>query len=211
MKYRKLKLSYLITLVVTFLAALPVNVLASCLPGQKDYTCCAILPFGGTSRYAKASGGCAFTTVDAWAQCSQWRNEQMMWDTKTCPTFSPPLPPPFFSWSYAGTIPGKHCVLMDEPSLGNDGSSHTWGDNYLCSIRDIGIRWSYAGPISGMRCTKTYEPASPHTWGDNFLCVPTSSSIQFSWSSAGSIPGKSCIQINEPADSHTWSDNYLCY
>lgn len=114
-------------------------------------------------------------------------------------------------WSYAGPLSGKDCVLINEPSTGNDGSTHTWGDNYLCSNQNLGIRWSYAGSISGMRCTQTHESASPHTWGDNYLCVPISSSINFSWSSAGPIPGKSCIRINEPADPHTWDDNYLCY
>lgn len=118
---------------------------------------------------------------------------------------------PKFWWSHAGQLSGKHCVLINEPSTGNDGTSHTWGDNYLCSNRDHGIRWSYAGPISGMRCTQIHELASPHTWGDNYLCVPSSSSLRFFWSSAGPISGKKCIKINEPADPHTWDDNYLCY
>lgn len=75
-----------------------------------------------------------------------------------------------FQWSYAGRIRGKHCVQINEPSLGNDGSSHTWGDNYLCSNKNYGIRWSFAGPIRGMRCVNLHESASPHTWGDNYLC-----------------------------------------
>ncbi len=211
MKYRKLKSSCLITLVVTFLATLPVNVLAARLPGQSDYVCCSDNPFGNNPMYFLASGGYAYTKLDAVAQCSQYRNEQMFWKTTSCPANRQQPSPPLFSWSYAGAIPGKYCVLMNEPSLGNDGSTHTWGDNYLCSIYDMGIRWSFAGPINGMRCMNTHEPASPHTWGDNYLCVPTSSTIRFFWSSAGSIPGKACIKINEPADPHTWDDNYLCY
>ena len=119
--------------------------------------------------------------------------------------------PLLFKWSYAGRIRGKHCVQINEPSLGNDGSSHTWGDNYLCSNKNYGIRWSFAGPIRGMRCVNLHESASPHTWGDNYLCIPSSSPIHFSWSSAGPIRGKRCVQINEPADPHTWNDNYLCY
>ncbi len=116
-----------------------------------------------------------------------------------------------FWWSYAGPLSGKHCVRINEPSAGNDGSTHTWGDNYLCSNRNYGIRWSYAGPIRGMRCTQLHESASPHTWGDNYLCVPSSSQLRFSWSSAEPISGKQCIKVNEPADPHTWNDNYLCY
>ena len=116
-----------------------------------------------------------------------------------------------FSWSYAGPIAGKHCVQINEPSTGNDGSTHTWGDNFLCSNQNHGIRWSYAGPIAGMRCTQLHESASPHRWGDNYLCVPSSSQLRFAWSSAGPISGKQCIKVNEPADPHKWDDNYLCY
>lgn len=116
-----------------------------------------------------------------------------------------------FSWSHAGPISGKHCVQINEPSEGDDGSTHTWADNYLCSSQDHGIQWSHAGPIDGMRCTKIHELASPHTWDDNYLCVPHSSQLHFSWSSAGPIPEKRCIKVNEPADPHTWDDNYLCY
>ena len=116
-----------------------------------------------------------------------------------------------FWWSYADPLPGKHCVLINEPSKGNDNTTHTWGDNYLCSNIDRGIRWSYARPISGMRCTQLHESSSPHTWGDNYLCVPPASPIHFSWSSAGPDTNKGCIKINEPADPHTWDDNYLCY
>lgn len=109
-------------------------------------------------------------------------------------------------WSYAGKIPGKHCVQMNESA-----DPHTWADNYLCSNNNLGIRWSSAGPISDMRCTQIAESADPHTWADNYLCVPHSSPIHFSWSSAGPIANKGCVKINEPADPHTWDDNYLCY
>jgi len=114
-------------------------------------------------------------------------------------------------WSFAGELPGKHCVSLFEPSVGNDDSTHTWGDNYLCSTENLGISFSYAGSISGMQCTRLHEDASPHTWGDNYLCVPNGSNLQFAWSSAGPIAGRTCIKINEPADPHTWDDNYLCY
>lgn len=116
-----------------------------------------------------------------------------------------------FLWSYAGPIMGMRCVNIDEASQGNDGSTHTWGDNWLCSEQDHGIRYNAAGAISGMRCTQMHESASPHTWGDNYVCIPPSSSLNLAWSSAGQIAGKECVQILEPADPHTWDDNFLCY
>lgn len=113
---------------------------------------------------------------------------------------------PLITWSYAGKINGKHCVQINEPS-----DPHTWGDNYLCTEKNLGIRWSFAGQISGMRCTQIHETSDPHTWGDNYLCVPTTSELHFAWSSAGAIAGQNCIKINEPADPHTWDDNFLCF
>ena len=38
--------------------------------------------------------------------------------------------PIFFSWSMAGSLPGKDCIQWTEP---DQPASHTWGDNYLCA------------------------------------------------------------------------------
>lgn len=110
-----------------------------------------------------------------------------------------------FKWSQAGTIPDMHCTLIDEPA-----DPHTWGDNYFCSSRDVGMQWSYAGPIDGMDCTQIIEEADPHTWMDNYLCLPRDSRIKFSWSE-GSIRGPGDVRWHEDAEppEHTWNDNYL--
>ena len=101
-----------------------------------------------------------------------------------------------------------YCTQIHEGS-----DPHTWGDNFLCSRQDFGIRWSSAVPIPGMRCTQILEPAEPmhHTWQDNYLCVPPSSRLDLSWSYAGPIPGRHCVQFREPSDPHTWHDNFLCW
>ncbi len=87
-----------------------------------------------------------------------------------------------FQWSQAGSIPGRVCTRIHE-----DADPHAWGDNYLCSDRDLGLKWSQAGPIGSMKCTRIHEDADPHAWGDNYLCVPNSSPINFRWSQAGPI------------------------
>jgi hypothetical protein len=113
---------------------------------------------------------------------------------------------PSFSWSQAGKIPGMACTRIHE-----DADPHAWGDNYLCSPGDIGMRWSQAGAISGMKCTRIHEDADPHAWGDNYLCIPQSSPTNFRWSQAGAISGMKCVRIHEDADPHAWRDNYLCW
>jgi serine protease len=116
----------------------------------------------------------------------------------------------YFRWSSNGSISGMTCIHMLE---GASPLEHTWRDNYLCTIPDIGLRWSSNGPSPHMRCTQIIEPAEPpgHTWRDNYLCLPDSSPITLKWSFSGPIHGLSCLQINEPRDPHTWDDNYLCY
>ena len=108
-------------------------------------------------------------------------------------------------FSYGGTIPGLTCVATGE-AADPDG----WSDNYLCSVRDLGLRWSSSGPIAGMTCTAITEPADPYTWTDNYLCAPASTPMGYQWSFAGPIAGKRCAQFLEPGDPHTWNDNYLC-
>ncbi len=188
---------------------------ASCGFNQKNYACCYIPPAFPGAPYSRIGGGCGYSRAGSVASCqaipgysSGVRTE---WRKSSCGHLNTGTSKPKFSWSYAGKIPGKNCVSLYEASTGNDGSTHTWGDNYLCSTRNYGIRFHMAGPINGMRCTLLHEGASPHTWGDNYLCVPNSSNLQFSWSSAGPISGRRCIKINEPSDPHTWDDNYLCY
>ena len=119
-----------------------------------------------------------------------------------------PYWPKHFRWSYAGALPGYHCLLVNEP-----GDPHYWENNYLCWEQgwdSPGFRWSYAGVIPGMRCTAVNEPGDPHYWGNNFLCVPSDSPYDFSFSHAGRILGKGCVLMNEPGDPHYWTDNYLC-
>ncbi len=108
-------------------------------------------------------------------------------------------------FSYGGAIPGLTCVATGE-AADPDG----WSDNYLCSVRDLGLRWSSAGPIAGMACTAITEPSDPYTWNDNYLCAPASTPMGYQWSFAGPIAGKRCAQFLEPGDPHTWNDNYLC-
>jgi hypothetical protein len=112
---------------------------------------------------------------------------------------------PSFTWSQAGAISGLVCVRIHE-----DADPDTWGDNFLCSNEDLGLRWSQAGEIAGMRCTRIYEDSDPHTWGDNFLCTPSNAPYTLSWSQAGAIPGKTCTRIHEDSDPHAWGDNFLC-
>ena len=112
---------------------------------------------------------------------------------------------PGFSWSQAGAIPDMTCVLIHE-----DADPDAWGDNFLCSNQDLGLRWSQAGEISGMRCTRVHEDADPAPWGDNFLCAPSNAPFTLSWSQAGSISGKVCTRVHEDADPHAWGDNFLC-
>lgn len=112
-------------------------------------------------------------------------------------------------FSNAGPIPGMTCTNLQEAA----DPQGTWGDNFLCSSRDLGMRWSSAGPIAGLRCTQINEPAEPAqtTWNDNFLCLPPSAPITLQWSYAGPISGKTCVAWSEGADPHTWNDNFSCY
>jgi hypothetical protein len=117
---------------------------------------------------------------------------------------APPTPTLALTWSYAGAVPGQHCVSFNEPS-----DPDTWSDNFLCGATNYGFAFSNAGPIPGQHCVALLETADPHTWTDNYLCSVADYGAR--WSSAGPIPGAACIQINEPADRHTWDDNYLCF
>ena len=109
-----------------------------------------------------------------------------------------------FDWSYSGPLRG-YCVNVNEPA-----DPDAWGDNYLCSRRDYGLRFSYAGPIAGMHCVNMNEPEDPDTWADNYIC--TYQNIGLRWEFAGPRPGWNCLQINEPAEPYeeAWHDNYLC-
>ena len=108
------------------------------------------------------------------------------------------------AWSWTGPIPGKKCVLINEPS-----DPDYWHDNYLCSDADYGFLWSDNTSIAGKHCITINELADPHSWDNNFLCM--NRDYGFHWSSAGRIPGdEDCTQIVEPSDPHTWNDNFLC-
>lgn len=122
--------------------------------------------------------------------------------TESCDRSAGPL-----TFSCDGAQAGQACVNVNEPS---DPSS--WGDNFVCTAADWGLRWSHAGPLPGMDCVATPESSepSPEIWADNHFCAPPQSPWRFSWSSAGPIAGRSCVQWNEPADPHTWGDNFLC-
>lgn len=111
-------------------------------------------------------------------------------------------------WSYAGAIPGMHCVQWSEPA-----DPHDWDDNYVCSERDVGFQWSHRGPIlgRGLNCIQVKEKSDPHSWDDNYFCWPRDLDVTFRFSSTGRIAGQSCLAIIEPSDPHTWRDNYLCY
>ena len=117
--------------------------------------------------------------------------------------------PVTLKFNNAGPIAGMACTRLVEDA----DPAGTWGDNYLCASRDIGLRWSSAGPLSGMRCTQVNEPAEPAAtgWGDNYLCVPVDAPVTLQWSYAGPIGGKTCVSFNEPSDPHTWGDNFACY
>jgi hypothetical protein len=140
-------------------------------------------------------------------------NQRGFSNTDTATVKVNPRPKPVLTWSTAG--PWKDmasCVLMNEPA-----DPAPWGDNYLCSAKDFGLKWSSAGPIEGMRCTQIQEPAEPpaHSWDNNYLCLPDSSPLELAWSAEGRIPEKKCIQMGERGDRHGeyqgWRNNYLCY
>jgi hypothetical protein len=107
-------------------------------------------------------------------------------------------------WSHSGPVPGFFCTAWNE---GLD--PHTWNDNFLCSLDDIGLQFSAAGPVGGKHCISVNEPSDPHAWSDNYLC--TTAEHDLLWSIAGPIKGAQCLLINEPADPYTWQDNFLCY
>lgn len=114
-----------------------------------------------------------------------------------------------FTFSCDGVQPAQTCVLMDEP-----GDPHSWGDNYFCSKRDLGLRWSNAGAIAGMDCVNVHEASEPaaSAWADNFLCAPKQSPFIFSCSSTGPIAGKQCVHLNETLDlANSWNDNFICF
>ncbi|MGV3621820.1 MAG: N-acetylmuramoyl-L-alanine amidase [Archangium sp.] len=114
-----------------------------------------------------------------------------------------------FTFSCDGVQTGQTCVSMDEP-----GDPHSWGDNYFCSKRDLGLRWSNAGAVDGMDCINVHESSEPAAaaWADNFLCAPKQSPFVFSYSSAGPIAGRQCVHLNETADlANSWNDNYICF
>ncbi len=113
------------------------------------------------------------------------------------------------NWSYYNPVSGSAaCTLVNEPA-----SPNSWGDNYLCSNTDYGLRWSHAQPIAGMYCTTVNSPEAPVSqgWTDNYICSPTYYGLFYSTS--GKVLGKTCILINEPAEPLTssWNDNYLCW
>lgn len=126
----------------------------------------------------------------------------------------PPPPPPCiaregpFGWNCSGPLDGMTCTNIAEPS-----DPDTWGDNFLCSDFDRGLRWSSAGPLAGMNCLAVNESAEPveHTWSDNFLCAPSWLPYTFRFGTAGPIAGMNCLPWAEPADPHTWNDNFLCW
>jgi hypothetical protein len=114
---------------------------------------------------------------------------------------------PRFVFSSTGTVPGYHCVSVDEAS-----DPDAWNDNYFCTVSDEGMQWSSTGAIAGQQCIQIVEGADSHTWDDNFLCFPgTQYTEGVTWSSAGADPSKTCVQWNEASDPDTWDDNFLCY
>lgn len=127
-----------------------------------------------------------------------------------CPTTPPSCDRTagLFTFSCDGPEAGKHCVKLEEPA-----DPDTWGDNYLCTADDWGLRWSFAGPIEGMDCTGVHESAEPlaSVWADNFLCAPPQSPLGFSWHTAGPLAGQSCVRWFEWSDlGGSWGDNWLC-
>lgn len=112
------------------------------------------------------------------------------------------------AWSYAGPIESMHCVQWREPS-----DPHNWGDNYLCTDKNVGFQWSFRGPIlgRGLKCIQVNEKSDPHDWHDNYFCWPRDLNVNFRFSSTGRVYGFSCLAIVEPSDPNTWRDNYLCH
>jgi hypothetical protein len=115
-----------------------------------------------------------------------------------------PAMPGKMVWSFSGAVPGYFCTGWNETR-----DAHTWSDNYLCSLDDIGLQFSNSGPVAGKSCISVNEGADPDSWADNYLCTTANNGL--AWRTAGPMPGRVCIQISEPSDPHTWNDNYLCW
>jgi hypothetical protein len=52
----------------------------------------------------------------------------------------------------------------------------TWGDNFVCTTADIGLRFSSTGPVAGLSCVRLTEPsddAGGSVWSTtSALCWP---------------------------------------
>jgi len=112
-------------------------------------------------------------------------------------------------WSFSGSIPGRYCTQFDEEA----DYAHTWGDNFLCAQRDIGLKFSNVGPIEGKKCISINEPSDvAGTWGDNYLCW-SDPFINLSWFFYDPGKKEACVLVNEPAEpaETNWHDNYICW
>lgn len=77
-----------------------------------------------------------------------------------------------FAWSSNGAINGLYCSQIHES---REPVETSWGDNYLCSDNDLGMRWSSAGPIPNMDCVQWHESREPPetSWHDNYFANVT--------------------------------------
>ncbi|MFO0594273.1 MAG: N-acetylmuramoyl-L-alanine amidase [Myxococcaceae bacterium] len=114
------------------------------------------------------------------------------------------------TFSMVGPVADQSCVSLAVP-----GDDDTWGDNFLCSARDLGLTFSTTGPEAGRRCVAITEGSEDDAsaWANTFLCAPMDSPVRFAWSSAGPVPGQQCLRVFEHAEpvSSTWLDNWLCF
>ncbi|CAB3997792.1 Zinc metallo ase nas-6 [Paramuricea clavata] len=111
-----------------------------------------------------------------------------------CPVKQTKFPkfPKDFKFS-AQTIPGKHCVLLNEPK------EKQQEPVYLChnnTKKDAAISWSHAGKTTSLDCTHITSPYGEDRlgwWNDNYLCVANDSVYKFHWSENGPIAGLGCL------------------
>lgn len=108
-------------------------------------------------------------------------------------------------WSFTGAIPGMSCTHVWEHA-----DPHDWGDNFLCSDKNIGLQFSQSGQIPNKECISLDEPLDPHTWADNYLCWNRDRQYKLRFSISGPINGMSCLPMNEPSDPDSWTDNFIC-
>jgi hypothetical protein len=119
---------------------------------------------------------------------------------------------PVFRFSQAGQIPGMFCESLNEPSDWEG----TWGDNYLCSNFDYGLKFLYNGRgTEAGNCTPINEPSEPSYtgWYDNWICthIDTRFTFDLKFSNQFELEGYSCTPMDEQSDPHTWYDNYFCW